>query len=49
MKNIATVKKSTYFDSVTLMGVSKRLEKQEGIVKVYGPLVTANFAIPAGF
>ena len=27
MKNIATVKKSTYFDSVTLMGVSKRLEK----------------------
>lgn len=34
MKNIATVKKSTYFDSVTLMGVSKRLEKQEGIVKV---------------
>lgn len=34
MKNIATVKKSTYFDSVTLMGVSKRLEKLEGIVKV---------------
>lgn len=34
MKNIATVKKSTYFDSVTLMGVSKRLEKLDGIVKV---------------
>ncbi len=34
MKNIATVKKSTYFDSVTLMGVSKKLESSEGILKV---------------
>ena len=32
--NIATGKKNTYFDSVILMEVSKRLEKKECIVKV---------------
>lgn len=34
MNNIALVKKSTYFDSVTLMGLSKRLSLLPGVLKV---------------
>ena len=34
MKNLAVVKKGMYFDSVTLMGVSKRLLNLDGVEKV---------------
>ena len=34
MNNIALVKKSTYFESVTLMGLSKRLSLLPGVLKV---------------